>query len=335
MTTMPNHRMIEAHADLVTRMRTNAEFAGFVTGVLGKQSPLRSEQRTDEQAIAAFETMYQAARGAYCYNVSADMTRLIQHAANLLEDTDQFDPALAPTGCGLAYFDGGIVSTDARGKPMIVNWLLWGPGHFRLLEGDTSTVHAGAMISQFNDMILQPDRISVDLLEKYGRRVRGALGRWGFMGIDAHTAGERLGPPFTAPGPEQYLEIMADGDTPTPGTNMVRLAHAFWLLLNQTITYSSEVRGMPPAVKGVAKRARVPGRVTTVELRRRVNVCERQPGDERPVEWSHRWIVRGFWRWQRYGPGNTLRKRIWIDPYVKGPEDAPLAVTERVYHLKR
>jgi len=44
------------------------------------------------------------------------------------------------------------------------------------------------------------------------------------------------------------------------------------------------------------------------------------------VEWSKRWMVRGHWRLQPYGPGKSLRKPLWIDPYVKGPEDKPLDV---------
>lgn len=41
------------------------------------------------------------------------------------------------------------------------------------------------------------------------------------------------------------------------------------------------------------------------------------------VEWSRRWMVRGHPRMQAYGPGRTLRKLIWVDPFVKGPADKP------------
>ena len=41
------------------------------------------------------------------------------------------------------------------------------------------------------------------------------------------------------------------------------------------------------------------------------------------VAWSHRWIVRGHWRQQAYGPRQTLSRLKWIDPFVKGPEDKP------------
>lgn len=54
------------------------------------------------------------------------------------------------------------------------------------------------------------------------------------------------------------------------------------------------------------------------------------------IEWSHRWIVRGHWRHQPYGPrDNPSYEWRWINPYIKGPEDAPLAMNEHVYKLAR
>jgi hypothetical protein len=35
--------------------------------------------------------------------------------------------------------------------------------------------------------------------------------------------------------------------------------------------------------------------------------------------------IGGFWRNQPYGPHNSLRRRQWIRPYWRGPEDSPLA----------
>jgi len=50
------------------------------------------------------------------------------------------------------------------------------------------------------------------------------------------------------------------------------------------------------------------------------------------VEWTKRWMVRGHWRLQPYGPvGQKTHKPIWIDPYVKGPEDKPLDVRPTVW----
>lgn len=37
-------------------------------------------------------------------------------------------------------------------------------------------------------------------------------------------------------------------------------------------------------------------------------------------------MVLGHYKWQAYGPGKSLRKFIHIEPYWRGPEDAPIAV---------
>lgn len=52
-------------------------------------------------------------------------------------------------------------------------------------------------------------------------------------------------------------------------------------------------------------------------------------------EYSHRFIVRGFWRDQAYGPNHSLRRRQWIPPFVKGPSDKPLICKETVRIWKR
>lgn len=52
-------------------------------------------------------------------------------------------------------------------------------------------------------------------------------------------------------------------------------------------------------------------------------------------EYSHRFIVRGFWRDQAYGPNHSLRRRQWIPPFVKGPSDKPLICKETVRIWRR
>ena len=44
------------------------------------------------------------------------------------------------------------------------------------------------------------------------------------------------------------------------------------------------------------------------------------------------WVVRGHQRWQAHGPKHTLRKLIWVQPYWKGPVDAP--ILKRSYDLE-
>lgn len=41
-------------------------------------------------------------------------------------------------------------------------------------------------------------------------------------------------------------------------------------------------------------------------------------------------VVTGHWKMQAHGPGRTERKRIFIEPYWRGPEDAPIALRPHV-----
>ena len=59
------------------------------------------------------------------------------------------------------------------------------------------------------------------------------------------------------------------------------------------------------------------------------------PHEHSDVEWSRRWVVSGHWRNQWY-PSLGVHRQIWISPYVKGPEEAPLVVRkDRVFELVR
>ncbi len=48
---------------------------------------------------------------------------------------------------------------------------------------------------------------------------------------------------------------------------------------------------------------------------------------------SKRFVVRGHWRNQAYGPRQSLRRPTWIAPHVKGPDGAPLDKRPTVYAL--
>ena len=39
-------------------------------------------------------------------------------------------------------------------------------------------------------------------------------------------------------------------------------------------------------------------------------------------------LVHGHWRWQTHGPKNSLRRRQWLEPYWKGPQDGVIPVRE-------
>jgi hypothetical protein len=77
-----------------------------------------------------------------------------------------------------------------------------------------------------------------------------------------------------------------------------------------------------------------PRSVKVIELRRRE--ASTPTGETREVNWSCRWIVDGHWRRQRVGAGRAEMRTIWINAFVKGPEDKPLRMpTHTVYTVNR
>ena len=76
------------------------------------------------------------------------------------------------------------------------------------------------------------------------------------------------------------------------------------------------------------------GDVRVVTLRRSAQAGPAESDELFGREFSHRWIVRGFWRNQWY-PSEGVHRLIWIDSYVKGPEDKPLIIKDSVYEVVR
>lgn len=68
--------------------------------------------------------------------------------------------------------------------------------------------------------------------------------------------------------------------------------------------------------------------VRVVELRRR-DYDHEGSAHPAPVEWSCRWLVRGHWR-NHYYPATQEHRPMWITAHVKGPDDKPLRVAEKV-----
>lgn len=82
-----------------------------------------------------------------------------------------------------------------------------------------------------------------------------------------------------------------------------------------------------------SEQTRPPDLVSVVDLRP-LRYAPAEPKEGTP-KWKHRWVVRGHWAQQRYGPGGELRKLIYREPHVKGSPDAPFLAAEKVMVWRR
>jgi hypothetical protein len=86
--------------------------------------------------------------------------------------------------------------------------------------------------------------------------------------------------------------------------------------------------------KRVARAKIEPPAVHVVQLRRALHHGPTpEKGDG--FEYSHRWLVRGHWRMQACGPGRIERRPRWITEHIKGPDDKPLVVHDKVFSVDR
>jgi hypothetical protein len=278
------------------------------------------------QAIAS-------AQAAYAYRVSPDMSKLVAYAAEKLGDDETVDLELAPTQCGLVRFDSPLEILELRGRTMLAHWALWGPGP-SIRGRATYYVHF------FNDILTEPDEVVREMASAVDdinpgvslQALQRLRGRWDYIGAETLVAGDRLGPWRRDVDPATRALFAEAGVSVTQPTNNRAFIVALWSMLNQTITDVSEGE-VKRAKRDQIRKARIPGRVTVIQLRRLEGVS--RGAGETQVEWQHRWMVRGHWRNQAFGTGRSERRRIWIHPFWKGDPNAPVTQTEKVYDLSR
>ena len=343
---MRAQEVLECQAELLDRLRSSAfrtviaQTLAMAGAVPAARAPGVTAEAYIQGAAAQATNLLPSVRRAAAYYVTEDMSLLVEHAASGLDDTDIVDHTLAPTPCGIVRLDRPLQLTTVRGQIMKCHWLVWG-SPIPTPQGDTSTI-----VFAFNDHT-EPDETGRDLMAKYGAdHMRAITGRWGLRRGDVYRDGRPMGPAHEEPNPDYAALVLADGDTPTPCTTTLRFLHALWLMLGQTVVAREAARVDPAFATRAERRGLVP-EVTVITLRRRSEAA--RTAGESLVEWSRRWVVRGHWRNQPIGEGHRLvlaGKARWIDgkwtyrkwlvATIKGPEDKPLIVNDKVvYKLSR
>lgn len=323
---MKPSEVLVLQADLLTRMR-DARFAAPVLSQFGH--PGRG-------AATLLDSIRDGIRTAPAYRVTEDMSTLVQHAARGLDASDTIDADLPPTPTGIVRFERPVPVREARGRTMLAHWMTWAPAATVTISAfGGNKDQPGLFLTWWNDTD-EPDEVQNEgmaaLTDDEQALARSAFGRWAFIAASAHWQGTSLGEPETDLPEEYKAQLLAENvDHPSATTNIFRYAHALWLMLDQQVTEVSEEPIREAQRRRAVRNSGITGKVSVVDLRHGASTRGR---GESVVEWSRRWVVRGHWRWQPYGKDRAERRRIWITGYVKGPDDAPLVVSDKVYNVK-
>lgn len=223
-------------------------------------------------------------------------------------DVGGVEAALAPLG-------DEVKAAAARlaGIPIEIGAVSWGP-----LGADPARAPAGGVWMSFwawsrlGQVVDDPDAL---------RHARANLGP---MTVDNEAA-----VPWCPPtaDPERWLLPTPTEQATTWGWAAATLA-AF-RLATQTNLAASTTERAPRPERRRTQRAGLPERDVHV-VRLRTRGTGGPAAGEPAREYHHRWVVRGHWRQQPWGPRGSLRRPVWILPHVKGPDGAPLLGGERV-----
>jgi hypothetical protein len=256
------------------------------------------------------------------------MSAVIEASAKAMDSSDLTDISLLPVKNGFCYFAKAVHLSDG----MAIHGLLWAE-----TPGNPDQI----LLYLLNDRLNEADG-SQESWNEYLDRNEFTLiknSRWIFRACASYSSGSQLSSvspeereAFTA----QSRELFRMG---TVDLDPSQVFHALMLMLNQepdvievTKTYATKKKAAR------LKEKKLPTEVTIINLRHKYAVTSSgsSDGSASDREYSHRWVVDGFWRWQPYKKekgGEWFRKRIWINSYIKGPADKPLHVTEKVYAL--
>jgi hypothetical protein len=291
---------------------------------------------TTGASLAATAAMW--LRASEVFYLDARMHPLVTAAAESMPD-EPLLPQDLPTSQGFLWIPGGIANVDIRGQVLKFNAISW-------------SVYGGKVT-----LLLWSDKHDPDdpmrehmqhiQWDKVPRLTLAHVGVLRFGQPVPHT----LAPNFLLP-PEVPIKVINtdQGYTVAFGKGYDDLQERLgdfkerpdpvlvwlitcWRLMQQSVTEVEREFPTRQQRRQLVRQNRPDVPVSVIRLRRSKSNYEPEHSE---VNWTHRWLVRGHWRRQPYkGENGTEHRYIWIHPFVKGPEDAPLLVRDHIYSLER
>lgn len=276
------------------------------------KSPTQGERRralwTSEQDAARYGEQWTMEVGASLFNadpvyVDPDMMTVVEAAVQTFEpEAIRAEDLIVPTGLLILPRHMNLVDEEGR-------TLTWSIAFWRSYPDG---LH----------LVLFHDSHAPDDFEHTDRTLRHKLGWNSARYLPTHVTNWTFG------------ELHPGHDVAVGKTAHTQV-QATWRLLVQHLADPARMRP-PRAFLKRAQRARMTHEnVVVVRLRRPPEDHHSRDAEPTSVQWSRRWVVGGHWRNQWY-PSLGLHRQIWISPFVKGPDDAPLVVSKgRVFALVR
>ena len=268
--------------------------------------------------------------------IAPDLVDVVDAAASAVPPNLELALEDAPTPSGLVVLGRPLTGTDSgmdperAGAPVRVDAISWGTAQLpplgtdwwsRTVEFTTPSLTIASyrmLASDQHDETVEPMR------EHYGGDTFPPL--WLPLGRSDWPYGTPLDTRHRLDMPDHQWESMAEDR---------RWIAALWAVLNQKRLVEVETITSDRAqTKRLARKGRPPATVVIVHLRRTVTTGTEHTDDGRRVK--VRFPVKPFFRRQPYGPrAEGLRRLTLIPAHWRGPLDAPVVHTERIWSLDR
>jgi hypothetical protein len=261
--------------------------------------------------------------------VTGEMQELVYNAMDSFNERETVVESDFFLRSGFAYLEEPFVVIDQMGKKVAWRAISW-----HLEEMTFSEVKGDAEYREVNKRALAGEEISVEV--KMGIRFI----MWSSIDDEddySHTFHEidsiaktswLVAHALTVP-----LEDISRTQDTTGGKHSSTLL--FIRVMNRLMGEKLVTRSRYKAARSLRRhslRLNLPvSEILVVELRRKTQASE-PSGEQR--NFSHRFIVHGFWRRQWY-PSLGMHRQKYIADYVKGPDDKPLIIKKRVWQWDR
>lgn len=339
-------QVIDLHARMYEGLaRPERIWTQYMEGFMG--DALRRGVESEQDAYEKWGVMFQPAvtPEQYCtilarqlsaartYQVTSQLTDVVTAVyEKTASQVSSFQSEDVPWPAGFVYLDKPVTLLDRHGKPVMNRALSWNLELSRF-EGDKK------------DAPLRPAVRIVcwswwDDRDDYWTPETGQVMReMGGLSL-AHSVIMPFGVEYRT-----LAERRAEG---APGDDISRWLHALWLVMESEVPAMRRAADIERHVHARALRSLNHADVTVVLLRRTASkgLDEGDPG-HRYVDWTHRWVVQGFWRHyhkqaHHAAPDQTRESCLvcgtrisWVRPHLRGPSDKPLKASPQLYRLAR
>jgi hypothetical protein len=266
-------------------------------------SRLRAAYRDDPTIDGAVDRTAHHLTDSTLYWVTPQMSALAVSSAETLTEA-RWGPADRPAVFGLLVWDEGISTVTYQGADLPVTAASWAP---------------------------DPAGTAVWLYVSRGELMRGARAR-GLTFTDLDQIPPLIPASHTVLAATDWTPAEEHGDWRTALTTL----WATWALMQQPTISSNNPGRIDHDIERAYQRASRPEpEVTLIDLRRAYVPTAPREVDGPGRKFQHRWVVNGHWRNQAYGPERSLRRKLWVAAYVKGPDGKPMLSTARVNVWRR